>query len=64
MTKKNNIPFSGAIGHEGPLTTLFNAGIANELFPLILFIGIGAMIDFVVVLNKLGGRKKKQEKQD
>ena len=45
-----NIPFSGAVGHEGPLTTLFNAGIANELFPLILFIGIGAMIDFGPVL--------------
>ena len=46
-----NIPFSGAIGEEGPLTTLFNAGIANELFPLILFIGIGAMIDFGPVLS-------------
>ena len=45
-----NLPFSGAIGPEGPLTTLFNAGIANELFPLILFIGIGAMIDFGPVL--------------
>ncbi len=45
-----NLPFSGAIGAEGPLTTLFNAGIANELFPLILFIGIGAMIDFGPVL--------------
>ena len=45
-----NIPFSGAVGAEGPLTTLFNAGIANELFPLILFIGIGAMIDFGPVL--------------
>ena len=45
-----NIPSSGAIGTEGPLTTLFNAGIANELFPLILFIGIGAMIDFTPLL--------------
>ena len=45
-----NIPFSGAIGTEGPLTTLLNAGIANELFPLILFIGIGAMIDFTPLL--------------
>lgn len=26
-------------------------GIANELFPLILFIGIGAMIDFGPVLS-------------
>lgn len=31
---------------HGALTTLFDAGISNELFPLILFIGIGAMIDF------------------
>ena len=46
-----NLPNSGAIGAEGPLTTLFNAGIANELFPLILFIGIGAMIDFGPVLS-------------
>ena len=35
----------------GPLTELFNAGIANELFPLILFIGIGAMIDFGPLLS-------------
>ncbi len=46
-----NLPFSGAIGEEGPLQTLFDAGIANELFPLILFIGIGAMIDFGPVLS-------------
>ena len=46
-----NIPHSGAIGEEGALTTLFNAGIANELFPLILFIGIGAMIDFGPLLT-------------
>ena len=36
---------------HGPLSELFNAGIANELFPLILFIGIGAMIDFGPVLS-------------
>lgn len=46
-----NLPLSGAIGEEGVLTTLFNAGIANELFPLLLFIGIGAMIDFSPVLS-------------
>ena len=38
-------------GIAGPLGTLYNAGIANELFPLILFIGIGAMIDFGPLLN-------------
>lgn len=52
-----NLPFSGAVSQlvdgtlqEGPLTTLFDAGIANELFPLLLFIGIGAMIDFGPIL--------------
>jgi hypothetical protein len=48
-----NLPLSGAVtqvlstGTEvGPLDVLFDAGIANELFPLLLFVGIGAMIDF------------------
>lgn len=46
-----NLPFSGAIGEEGVISVLFNAGIANELFPLLLFIGIGAMIDFSPLLS-------------
>ncbi len=46
-----NLPFSGAVGEDGPLTILFNAGIANELFPLLLFVGIGAMIDFTPLLT-------------
>jgi len=46
-----NLPLSGAIGEHGPLTVLFEAGIANELFPLLLFIGIGAMIDFTPLLS-------------
>ena len=48
-----NLPFSGA-EHGGVaevLETLFSAGIANELFPLLLFIGIGAMIDFGPLLS-------------
>ena len=39
------------IEEGGALTTLYNAGIANELFPLLLFIGIGAMIDFGPLLS-------------
>ena len=53
-----NLPMSGAVTQKihdvietGPLDTLFNAGIANELFPLLLFIGIGAMIDFGPLLQ-------------
>lgn len=48
-----NLPLSGAVtqiydgvAEEGVIDVLFNAGIANELFPLLLFVGIGAMIDF------------------
>ena len=37
--------------YEGALSELFEAGISNELFPLILFIGIGAMIDFGPILS-------------
>ena len=48
-------PILDAFGNEqydaGPLSTLFGAGISNELFPLILFIGIGAMIDFGPLLS-------------
>ncbi len=36
---------------EGALKELYDAGIANELFPLLLFIGIGAMIDFGPLLS-------------
>ncbi len=46
-----NIPFADAVTEHGALTTLYNAGIANELFPLLLFIGIGAMIDFGPLLT-------------
>ena len=42
-----NLPFVNTEAIE----TLFNAGIATELFPLLLFIGIGAMIDFGPLLS-------------
>ena len=44
-----NIPGSSAL--VGPIQALYRAGIANELFPLLLFIGIGAMIDFGPLLS-------------
>lgn len=53
-----NLPRSGVItqiydGVEeiGVIDLLFDSGIANELFPLLLFIGIGAMIDFGPLLS-------------
>lgn len=53
-----NLPYSGAVtqiingqAEIGIIDNLFNMGIANELFPLLLFIGIGAMIDFGPLLS-------------
>ena len=56
-----NIPFSGAITAgsgddpleevKGIIDFLFDAGITTDLFPLLLFIGIGAMIDFGPLLS-------------
>ena len=49
-----NLPLSlteGVISEHGAIETLYNAGVANELFPLLLFIGIGAMIDFGPLLS-------------
>jgi len=53
-----NLPLSGAVtqvydgvAEIGIIDVLFNATIANELLPLLLFIGIGAMIDFGPLLS-------------
>lgn len=49
-----NLPLSGAItqgAEQGAMSVLYDAGIANELFPLLLFIGVGAMIDFGPLLS-------------
>lgn len=49
-----NIPNTGVLttgDTVGPFTVLFDAGIDTELFPLLLFIGIGAMIDFGPLLQ-------------
>jgi oxaloacetate decarboxylase beta subunit len=43
-----NLPLTGIAeaGEHGFLSVLFEAGISTELFPLLIFIGIGAMTDF------------------
>jgi oxaloacetate decarboxylase beta subunit len=46
-----NLPLTGATEAGGWLKTLFDAGIATELFPLFVFIGIGAMTDFGPLLE-------------
>ena len=45
-----NIPLAGMTAAEGMMAVLYNAGIATELFPLLIFVGVGAMIDFSPLL--------------
>jgi len=41
-----NIPMAHMTGPDGMLGIIYNMGIANEFFPLIIFMGVGAMTDF------------------
>ncbi len=41
-----NIPTANIGGPEGFLGIIYNSGIANGLFPLMIFIGVGALTDF------------------
>jgi oxaloacetate decarboxylase beta subunit len=46
-----NLPLSPMVGEHGLLTILYDDGVANELFPILIFVGIGAMTDFGPLLE-------------
>jgi oxaloacetate decarboxylase beta subunit len=46
-----NIPLTGMTEGDGLFGLLYQAGIRTELFPLLIFIGVGAMIDFSPLLS-------------
>ncbi|HYY25486.1 MAG TPA: sodium ion-translocating decarboxylase subunit beta, partial [Candidatus Udaeobacter sp.] len=41
-----NIPLAGLMDDDGFLRFFYNAGVLTEVFPLLIFLGIGAMTDF------------------
>jgi carboxybiotin decarboxylase len=45
-----NIPLANMTTAQGVMSVLYNAGISTELFPLLIFVGVGAMIDFTPLL--------------
>jgi sodium ion-translocating decarboxylase beta subunit len=45
-----NIPLGGMTAASGMMGVLYDAGISTELFPLLIFVGVGAMIDFSPLL--------------
>jgi len=46
-----NMPLSDVMDQGGVLRILYEMGILNELFPLLIFVGIGAMTDFGPLLE-------------
>jgi oxaloacetate decarboxylase beta subunit len=46
-----NIPIANMAGDHGMLGIIYNMGIANEFFPLLIFMGVGAMTDFGPLLS-------------
>lgn len=47
-----NIPATGMNSPGGLFDVLYKAGISTELFPLLIFVGVGAMIDFSPLLSQ------------
>lgn len=46
-----NIPLAGLMGEDGILRFFYNTGVLTEVFPVLIFLGIGAMTDFQPLLE-------------
>ncbi|MBI2988318.1 MAG: sodium ion-translocating decarboxylase subunit beta [Deltaproteobacteria bacterium] len=46
-----NIPLADLMGEEGFLRFFYDIGVRTEIFPLLIFVGIGAMTDFQPLLE-------------
>ena len=46
-----NIPVADMAGPHGFLGVIYNMGLANEFFPIVIFMGVGAMTDFGPLLS-------------
>src|SRR5512136_1441694 len=46
-----NIPLAGLMEKDGFLRVIYDMGVITEIFPLLIFVGIGAMTDFRPVLE-------------
>jgi oxaloacetate decarboxylase beta subunit len=46
-----NIPLADMMGKEGFLRFFYDFGVLTEIFPLLIFVGIGAMTDFQPLLE-------------
>ncbi|MBI4800798.1 MAG: sodium ion-translocating decarboxylase subunit beta [Desulfarculus sp.] len=49
-----NLPLTGLMEHEGLLRFFYDHGVLTEVFPCLIFVGIGAMTDFGPLLHRPG----------
>jgi sodium ion-translocating decarboxylase beta subunit len=47
-----NLPYGGLMDEGGILKIIYDAGILTEIFPILIFVGIGAMTDFGPLLER------------
>jgi sodium ion-translocating decarboxylase beta subunit len=47
-----NLPYGGLMDQGGILRVIYDAGILTEVFPILIFVGIGAMTDFGTLLER------------
>ena len=48
----SNIPIAGISGPEGLLGYIYDVGIASGVFPLLIFMGVGALTDFGALIAR------------
>jgi sodium ion-translocating decarboxylase beta subunit len=47
----SNVPIAGIAGPDGFLGIIYAMGLSNQLFPVLIFMGVGAMTDFGPLLS-------------
>jgi len=48
----SNIPVAGIAGHDGLLGMIYSIGIETGVFPLLIFMGVGALTDFSALIAR------------
>ena len=48
----SNIPIAGIAGHDGLLGMVYAVGIETGIFPLLIFMGVGALTDFSALIAR------------
>ena len=49
---RSNIPVAGIGGPDGLLGMIYNAGVKTTIFPLLIFMGVGALTDFGALIAR------------